>query len=137
MKVDPRLEAAYARGRMIQAKLRAAEGGSISASRAAARLGISQTMLLRWYRTGKVIGWKEGKIAIRFPVWQFKGRKVLRGLAEVVATMDSGSKILDGYGHMLFLLSDLGALQGGRPLDLLRKGDVQGAKEIAVAYFGR
>jgi hypothetical protein len=94
-------------------------------------------MLLRWYRTGKVIGWKEGKTALRIPVWQFKKREVLPGLAEVLATANASRDMLDDYGRMLFLLSNSVSLKGRRPLDLLRNGDVEGAKEIAMAYFGR
>jgi excisionase family DNA binding protein len=135
MKLDPRLEAAYASGRTIQAKLRAAEGGSISSSQAASRLGISRTTLLSWYRTGKILGWRQGS-AVRFPVWQFKGGRLLPGLAEVLEMANSGQALLDDDGRMLFLLSNLGVLSSRRPIDLLREGDVEGVKKSVSGYFG-
>jgi hypothetical protein len=131
-RMEPRLEAAHARGRAVQAKLEEAEGGSISTSEAAARLGISRATLLRWYGVGKVIGWKKAKNKVRFPVWQFRGSQLLPGLAEVLGIANAGWQLLDEYGRMLFLLSNLRSLNGRRPVDLLREGDAEGAMKAIL-----
>lgn len=135
MSTDPRLEAAYARGMAIRAKLRIAEGGSISLAQAAARLKISASTLRRWYRVGKIIGWKEGRSALRFPAWQFKGRKILPGLAEVIAALNSGCGRINDYSCMLFFLSRMRVLKGRRPLDLLREGDVEVVKGVSMDSY--
>lgn len=81
---DPRLEAAYARGRIARKKILRAEGGSISTDKAALRLGIQRATLLQLYRDGLVIGWRElGEATVHFPVWQFRGRELLPGLSRV------------------------------------------------------
>jgi len=129
---DRRLAAALARGRRIRKRLRAAEGGSISLAEAAARLRISAGTVLRWYHGGKIIGWKERE-KVRFPVWQFIGGNVLPGLAEVLALADKGWELIGDDGRMVFLLSHSRVLNGRRPLDLLRQGDVESVKK-AVLY---
>lgn len=99
----------------------------------AARLRISRTTVLRWYRAGKIIGWKqEGTLCV--PVWQFQEGKVLPGLAEVISVANKGWESLDDPGRMLFMLSNLSFLQGRRPLDLLRVGEVERAKEAGRGH---
>lgn len=132
---DRRLAAALARGRKIRKKLQEAEGGSISLAEAAARLRIPAGTVLRWYHGGKIIGWRESKNAVRFPVWQFQGGKVLPGLADVIVLANKGWDCLSDYGRMLFVLSHLGSLQGRRPLDLLREGDVERVKQAVLDYI--
>lgn len=134
MSLNPRLEAAYVRGAAIRAKLRTAEGGSLSLGQASGRLGVSPSTLRRRYRLGKVIGWKEGRSARRFPTWQFKGRRILPGLAKVIAALNSGSEREDDYSCMLFFLSSMKVLNGRRPLDLLREGDVVTVEKIAKGF---
>lgn len=135
MSIDPRLEAAYARGVAIRAKLRKAEGGSISLTQAASRLKISTSTLRRWYRIGKIIGWKEGRSALRFPTWQFKRSKILPGLVEVIAALNSGCERVNDYSCMLFFLSSMRMFNGRRPLDLLREGNVADVKRIASCLW--
>jgi hypothetical protein len=131
--IDPRLAAAYARGRLLRAKLQQAEGGSISASKAAGLLGVSRATVLRWHRTGKLIGWKEGKSALRIPVWQFKGRDLLPGLSEVLRAASAGWDTISDHEIMLFLLANRNSLKGRRLIDLLREGDVAKAKMVMVS----
>lgn len=133
--IDPRIEAAYARGRIARKKMLAAEGGSISAEEAAERLGITAATLLRRYRNGRVLGWKEpGKAAVHFPVWQFKGSGLLSGLAEVLSALAKGYAELDDMGRIGFFLVQFGFLGGHRPLDLLRKGRIADAMLAAQAF---
>jgi hypothetical protein len=132
--IDPRLAAAYAGGLQVRKKLRAAEGGSISTVEAAARLGISRSDLLRRYRGGRVLGWKENDGAeVRFPVWQFEGTALLPGLTEVLSALKVRCRLNDA-GRMLFFLSEFGFLGGQRPLDLLRHGQLENALRAASAY---
>lgn len=132
---DPRVEAAYARGRIVRRKMLAAEGGSISAEEAAERLGITRTTLLRRYHNGRVLGWKEpGEAAVHFPVWQFKGDEILHGLPEVLSALANGCPELDDMGRIGFFFGRFGFLGRRRPLDLLRNGQIADALLATQAF---
>src|SRR5258708_93580 len=79
--MHPGLAAALARGKIVRKKMSLAEGGSISAEKAAQLLGISVSKLIYRWRCHRLIAWQLGK-AIRFPVWQFKDGKLLPGIEE-------------------------------------------------------
>ena len=133
--MDRRVEAAYDRGRIVRKKMLAAEGGSISADQAAERLRIPRASLLRRYRDGRVLGWKEpGEAAVHFPVWQFKGGELLPGLAEVLSALAKGCAKLDDMGRIGFFLCEFGFLGRCRPLNLLRKGQIGDALLAAQAF---
>jgi len=127
--MDPRLAAAIARGEIAKKKLAAVEGGSISSTRASQLLGISKQTALRRWRRHQVVGWKRGK-AVRFPVWQFAGGKMLEGIEDVLRIIDSD----DHWRLMLYFLSNRHSLGDRRPLDLLREGKVAEVIEHAKAY---
>lgn len=43
---------------------------------------------------GQMVGWRKGKQkALRFPVWQFQGSKILAGLKETSQVMIAGGGI--------------------------------------------
>lgn len=135
-KADNRLANAVARGITVRQKLMGAEGGSLSAEEAAREIGISKTAILKRYQKGQVIAWREERQnAARFPVWQFKDRRVLDGLEEILKVLNGGSR-LDDVGRMLFFLSRMGFLGGRRPLDCLRAGEVNKVLQAAEGYGG-
>ena len=114
---DPRLAAAIERGKMVREQLAACEGGSISSAQAARLLSISEVTALRRWRAHRLVGWTHRK-AVRFPVWQFDGGKVLEGVEAILQIFDSN----DHWRVMLYFLSRRLSLRSRRPLDLLREG---------------
>ena len=135
-KADNRLANAIARGITARQKLIEAEGGSVSADDAAREIGLSKTAILKRYRKGQIVAWREERQnAARFPVWQFKDHKVLDGLEEVLKTLTAGNR-LDDFGRMLFFLSNMGFLGGKRPLDCLRAGEINKVLRAAEGYGG-
>jgi len=135
-KSDNRLANAIARGITVRQKLMEAEGGSLSAEEAARELGISKTAILKRYHKGQIVAWREERQnAARFPVWQFKDRKVLDGLESVLKALNAASR-LDDFGRMLFFLSNMGFLGRKRPLDCLRAGEVKAVLRAAEGYGG-
>jgi hypothetical protein len=128
-KMDPRLAAAIARGEVVREKLAADEGGSVSTEQAARLLGESERSTLRLWRHHRLVGWKRGR-SVRFPVWQFAGRKLLEGIEEVLQILDSD----DQWRVMLYFLGNRRSLAGRRPLDLLREGKVAEVIAHAKAY---
>jgi hypothetical protein len=133
-KSDNRQAAAIARGIPARRKLTEAEGGSFSAEEAAREIGISKQAILKRYQKGQLIAWREERQnAVRFPVWQFHERGVLRGIEETLQSLNAGNR-LDDYGRVLFFLSNHGYLQGKRPLDCLREGEIAKVVHAAQAY---
>lgn len=135
-KADNRLANAVARGISARQKLINAEGGSLSAEEAAQHLGISKAAILKRYHKGNIIAWREERQnAARFPAWQFRERKVLDGLEEVLHVLNA-TVPLDDFGRVLFFLSNIGFLGGKRPLDCLRAGELTKVLQAAQGYGG-
>ena len=109
------------------------EGGHISADQAARMLGISKTSVLEKFKKGQLLGWRETRQkAVRFPIWQFVGGEILRGLPEVLNILSQASQI-DDWGRVMFFLNRRNSLRGKRPLDALREGKVPLVKRLAWA----
>lgn len=125
--LDPRLAAAMARGEFARQQLAAEEGGSISSAQAAHLLGIYKQAALRRWHAHRLIGWKQGR-AVRFPVWQFAGGKMMEGIEAILQIFASD----DQWRIMLYFLAKRPSLGRRRPLDLLRKGKT--AKVIRHAH---
>lgn len=119
------LARAIARGNVAREEMKSQEGGSCSAEEAGATLGISKAAALKRFQKGQLLGWREAKQnAVRFPVWQFHEDGTLTGLAGVLDAFE-GAEEIDDWAKILFFLNPLSSLDGKRPLDLLRAGNVQ------------
>jgi hypothetical protein len=132
--IDSRLAQAIKRGVTIHRKLIKAEGGSLSTKNAARQLGISEAALLNRHKNRRLVACRENsQRAFRFPAWQFRDGQVLDGLERVLRVLNVGTR-LDGYGLMLFFLSKSSFLGGRRPLDCLRKGEIEKVLLAAQGY---
>lgn len=119
------LARALARGNVAREEMKWQEGGSYSAEEAGARLGISKAAALKRFQKGQLLGWREAKQnAVRFPVWQFHEDDTLTGLAGILAVFE-GAEEIDDWAKIVFFLNPLSSLDGKRPLDLLRAGNIQ------------
>lgn len=117
-----------ARGVLARKQLEQAEGGSLSSEQAAELLGLSKRQSVDYQRRERaLVAWRTSAGKWRYPVWQFNERGVLPGLRECLAALPTDA----GFGAMLFFLSPRHSLQGRRPLDLLRAGQL--AEAIAAA----
>ena len=130
---DRALDRAVARGLAVREEAKQEEGGHISADQAARMLGISKTSVLEKFKKGQLLGWRATRQkAVRFPIWQFEGGEILRGLPEVLNILSQASQI-DDWGRVMFLLNRRNSLGGKRPLDALREGKVPLVKRLAWA----
>lgn len=130
---ERRLAAALSRGRIAWRNLAASEGGSISTADAAELLKLAESTVLRRYRNGQLLGWKDERTGeMRLPRWQFQGGKVLRGLARVLAELNQAG-YLDDRARILFFLSEFDFV-ACRPLDLLREGRLREALLASKRY---
>lgn len=130
------LASALARGVVAREEMKVAEGGSLSAEEARVVLGgLSKEAVLKRFRKGQLLGWREARQnAVRFPAWQFFDGNPLPGLVEVLAILGS-SNGLDEWAKLTFFLTARSGLNGERPLDALRRGDVDRVKRAAEAYI--
>jgi len=106
-----------------------AEGGWISAAKAARLLGISVPKVLNRWRCHRLIGWPSGK-AVRFPAWQFTDSKLLPGIEGVLQIFRSK----DSWRIVLCFFERRRSLANERPLDLLRRGESDKVLRHAADY---
>ena len=129
------LAVASMRGLEVKQKLMEAEGGSLSSEEVARMLGISKTAVLKRLEKGKLLAWREERLqAARFPKWQFDEHgQTLKGIDKVLACLSSNPH-LDVWAKVMFFLQNKGVMDGRRPLDLLREGNLDKALLAAEAY---
>ncbi len=127
---------APARARWLedQQRILAAEGGAQTSLELARALGITKEGVRQRAKRGSLVALPMGS-ALYFPVWQFTNTqeyKPLPGLSDVLRVLPDQ----DAWGKAIFLLGGESALDGDRPLDRLRVGDV--ASVLAAArQFGQ
>lgn len=130
------LARAMARGNVAREEMKSSEGGSLSAEEAGAKLGISKAATLKRFQKGQLLGWREAKQnAVRFPVWQMEDNDVIPGLPKVLAVLD-GTGEIDDWAKIVFFLTPLASMDGKRPLDLLRSGNLQKVVWAAQGIVG-
>jgi hypothetical protein len=132
---DQKLARAHVRGLEARQQLAEAEGASWSSEEVAQLLHISKTAVLKRLSAGRLLAWREERLqAARFPRWQFNEHgQVLNGLEEALGILNQDAR-LDAWGKMLFFLQERPALNGRRPLDLLREGKLKEVILAAQAY---
>jgi hypothetical protein len=114
-------------------ELRDVEGGGLSDAEFAARLKIKSRETVRQYRAKhRIFGWRRNLRSYRYPAWQIHNNQLLPGLERVIAVLTKkGLHPLSMISYFLTPNSDLG---DARPLDLLRKGQVEEVAADAERY---
>ena len=115
------MERALARGVVARKELEVEEGGSYSEEDVSKLLNITPQTVDRRRKARRMIAWKDESGNWRFPVWQFSANGELPGVETCLKELDLGE---DGWGFMIFFLSPSYTLEGKRPLDLLREGNL-------------
>lgn len=102
---------ALLRGLDAREKMTTEEGGAMSAARAAKLVRISTAAVLKRARLYQFVAWRDWRkpqLIYRFPVWQFRGNRVLPGLREVLQVFKTWHEWIgqrDDWGVMLFFLA--------------------------------
>jgi hypothetical protein len=130
-------DAAFERVRLrsvgVENELREAEGGGLSDAQFAHSLGIKSRETIRKYREGRrIFGFRKGVRAYRYPAWQIHEGQLLPGLGEVIAIL--ASKKRQPFSIISYFLTPTTDLNETRPLDLLRKGQVEEVVADAKRY---
>lgn len=126
---DDPFAAARLRDLELREGLIKAEGGTLSADQVAKRLGITRQAVDKRRRMGRLIAVPIGQHRYAYPVWQFDPSGILPGLEDVLAELS----LPDPWTRLAFFLGENTYLSGARPLDELRKGNVDAVRRAAWA----
>jgi hypothetical protein len=127
---DP-LAAAKVRGAKQMQEILHEEGGTVGAEEMGRLLGgISAQAVDKRRKKGKLLALPVGKGSYRYPVWQVENGVVIGGFEEVLPAFG----VEDPWMRAAFFLSGDARLGGERPLEVLRRRDVEAVKRAAAAY---
>ncbi|MBM3505631.1 MAG: hypothetical protein FJX65_17410 [Alphaproteobacteria bacterium] len=127
-KHDPLTEA-FLRGSEIKRGMLKTEGGALSARQLADHLSITPQGLGR-KRTRNQVFWLDVGDGYAYPAFQVGKSGLLPGIRKVLDAF----KINDPWMRVNFMLTGDRRLGGKRPIDLLRKGEVDDVVRAAAAY---
>lgn len=105
------------------------EGGGLGAAEVATRLGLSRQAVYLRRRAGRLIA-VPGPRGEVFPAWQIVDGETLQGLERVLEVLDGVPAAL----ALQFFLTPLDELDGARPLDALRAGQVEPVRQVAMGW---
>ncbi|WP_437603350.1 hypothetical protein [Sorangium sp. So ce590] len=127
---DP-LMPARLRGLQARDALLAAEGGTLIAEEVGEGLHLSPQAIEARRAAGRLLAVDIGRRGHLYPAWQFADEGVLPGLEEILTLLDEHPPL----AKVRFFLSGNHRLDGDRPLDRLRRGDVEPVR-LAARTFG-
>lgn len=124
------LRPARLRGLQARDDLLAADGGTVAADQVGKRLGISVQAVEKRRAAGKLIALEVPRRGHRFPAWQFEGGGLLPGMEEILKLLADHPPL----AQMRFFLSGSRRLSGERPLDVLRRGELEPVRRAARTF---
>lgn len=126
-KSDP-LAAARIRGLQMKLDVLEKAGGTLQPSEVAELLRMSRQAVGKRRRNGQLLALSTGKRGFEYPACQFWEDGVVSGLGDVLAAF--GDEV-DPWMKLAFLVTPNGSLDGGIPLDLMRRGKISEVIRLA------
>lgn len=130
LRQDDPLTEARLRGLQARPQILQAEGGALTGAQVAGVLGISRQAVDKRRRSGRLLAVAADRRGYLYPAWQFTSEGVLPGLPEVLGAFTVASPWMQAAW---FLAPNL-YLDGARPLDALRHGQMDAVHRAAAAY---
>lgn len=127
---DDPLAPARLRGLRAGHELLEADGGPLTATQAAALLGLSRQAVDKRRRAGRLIGLRVGRRGYAYPAWQFARGATLPGLEDVLADLRGH----DPWMQVAFMLNGNTWLGGAAPMAELRRGRETEVRAAARRY---
>ncbi len=117
------------KGLRARDEILAAEGGTLDANEVAKQLGIAREEVEERRTAGKLLAvpLQQGH---GYPAWQFVGSMMLPGVEEILALLAEHPPL----AQIRFFLSGNTRLGGRRPLDALRRGEIDTARRAARMF---
>jgi hypothetical protein len=116
---DP-LAGARLRGLAARQDLLSREGGTLQVQEVAKLLKLSRQAVHKRHRAGRLLALDCGRHGYVYPAWQFVPGGVLPGLEEVLQALADQ----DSWTQLAFFVCENDALDGGTPLDALRRNEL-------------
>ena len=114
----------------MQQEILRRDGGTLSEAQVARSLGLSTKDVEELRQTGRLIGLERERHSYAYPAWQITPDGILPGLEATLADFT----IQDPWMQAAFFVSTDPRLDGERPLDALRRGNVAAVRRAASAY---
>jgi hypothetical protein len=116
----------------LDARIRLIEqnGGVFKTEQVADYLGITPQAVNKRRALRQLVGLTFRKRGYVFPAWQFTDRGTLEGLPDILAALADH----DEWTQNVFFINPNACLNGRRPLDLLRQGEVHEVLEAAKEF---
>lgn len=130
LRTEEPLAPARLRGIRMREQLLGAEGGALGAPALAGLLGITRQAVDKRRRAGKLLAVPAGARRWLYPSWQVVDGASLAGLEETLGALGEWSP----WARLGFLLGENRRLGGDRPLDALRRGEVDRVVRAARAF---
>ena len=127
---DHPLALARLRGQQARLSLLSSEGGTLSATQVAEQLQITRQAVNKRRQAGQLLALPAGRRGFAYPAWQLAGGEVLPGLAAILEQLADH----DPWMQARFFLMANKRLGDVRPLDELRKGNVEAVIAAAAVY---
>ena len=104
----------------VEERLLAEEGGALTDSEFAEKLGVASRSTIKNYREqNKIFAVPRGTRNLYYPAWQIYKKELLPDLEETLHVLAEHE--LHPFSYVLFFLTPTEALEDERPLDLLRR----------------
>jgi len=120
VKSDP-LAAARIRGLQMKLDVLEKAGGTLQPSEVAELLRMSRQAVGKRRTNGQLLALSTGKRGFEYPACQFGDEGVVSGLGDVLAAF---AEEVDPWMRLAFLVTPNRSLDGGTPLDLMRRGKI-------------
>jgi hypothetical protein len=126
--VDP-LMAARKRGEIAKRRILAAEGGALRRSDFANLVYLNPNTIDHLRRSNRIF-WLKPFGKYLYPMFQVSEHLFLPGITETLASFD----VCDPWMRVNFMLTGDARLEGARPIDRLRNGDVEDVLRAARGF---
>jgi hypothetical protein len=130
LKTAEPLAPAFIRGIVASRRLIEDHGGAVTATEAAAILGVSRQMVEKWRGAGKLLAVSTGRHGYRYPVWQFEKSGILPGLQDVLKVPSPH----DAWMQVAFFVSANQRLADQTPIEALKAGKLDRVLVAAAVY---
>ena len=126
---DPLARARF-RGTLEMRRLLNEDGGAFTGRDVAELLGISRQAVDKRRKAGQLLALELPKRGLLYPAWQFAEGDLLPGLVEVLTALDGH----DAWARARFFVTENDRLAGERPLDALRRGQLEPVLQAAHSF---
>lgn len=118
------------RGARTKRELLSLEGPPLAGTMVAKHLGLTRQAVNKRRQAGNLIAVSAGRRGLLYPAWQFTDSGVLAGLEDALQELRNS----DPWSQIRFFLTGDFRLNGAKPLDELRKGNVPPVLRAAKAF---